>query len=79
MFFILSFVVCILECNGVVDEILAQDGVRHLCLTVSRDIKEVVSLDMTGLLEYFNDSLLDLLVRVVDVDENLLDRVRVQA
>ena len=60
-------------------QILAEHRVTELSLTVTGDRDKVICLHTTGLFEDLNDGLLDLLVRVVDVNEDLFDCVRVQA
>ena len=65
--------------DGEFDEVLNKQGVGALRLVVPRNVNKIVSLHAAGLLEHLDDGLLDCLVRIVDMDEDLLDSVWVQA
>ena len=56
-------------------EVLNQDGVLELRLTVTSNFNEVIILHSAGLFEHLDNRLLNLLVRIVHMDEDLLDCV----
>ena len=66
------------ELDCMFEHVLHQDRVLELTLVLTRNANKVVRLHAAGLLEHLNDGLLNLLVRVVDVDEDLLHGVGVE-
>ena len=67
----------IFDCNP--DEVLNQHGMRALRLVVPRNLYKIIRLHTARFLEQLHNGLLDRLIRVVYMDEDLLDSVWVQA
>ena len=65
--------------DSMFDQVFDEHCVLELVLAVTGDLNKVIGLHTDTRLKHLYDSLLDLLVGVVDVDEDLLDRVTIQA
>ena len=69
--------VSIFDCNS--NEVLNQHGMRALRLVVPRNLYKIIRLHAARFLEQLHDGLLNRLIRVIYMDEDLLDSVWVQA
>jgi len=61
------------------EKVFDQDRMTELGFVLTRDLDEIISLAPRCLLKYGNDGILDQHVWVVNVDEDLLDGVGIEA